>query len=490
METILIVDDERNTLRMLSQGLQLRGYNALTAASGETALVQCAKTNVDLVLLDIRMENGMDGVQTLVKLRQQHPALNVVMMSAQRDIETAVKTMELGAKRYITKPISIDKILASVEPFLEISRLSQENEVLKSKIGPEDEMVGESPAMLNLRSQIRRVATSELTVLITGENGSGKQLVAEAIHAQSARAKKPFIPLNCAAMPDELVENELFGHERGAYTGADERRQGRFELANGGTLFLDEIADMSLRAQAKVLRVLESGEVERLGGHQIRKVDVRILAATNKDLPTEIENERFRLDLFYRLNVIPIVVPPLRERLEDIPLLVKYFAARLRLNMGTSAAKVLDPEVYAVLRAYEWPGNIRELKNIVERLMIMVNRSIVLPADVEEVLALTPQSQSVFSSWRKANDEDSRVISPNNVSQRLANNKKAVYAEPYQPNTPLSTMVDAAEAACIQQALDEHDWNIRKTAEGLGVERSNLYKKMKKYNIERPNDVL
>ena len=462
METILIVDDERNTLRMLSQGLQLRGYNALTAASGETALTQCAKTNVDLVLLDIRMENGMDGVQTLVKLRQQHPELNVVMMSAQRDIETAVKTMELGAKRYITKPISIDKILASVEPFLEISRLSQENEVLKSKIGPDDEMVGESQAMVNLRSQIRRVAASEPTVLITGENGSGKQLVAEAIHGQSARAKKPFIPLNCAAMPDELVENELFGHERGAYTGADDRRPGRFELANGGTLFLDEIADMSLRAQAKVLRVLESGEVERLGGHQIRKVDVRILAATNKDLPTEIENARFRLDLFYRLNVIPIVVPPLRERREDIPLLVKYFAARLQLNMGTSAAKVLDPAVYAVLQEYDWPGNIRELKNIVERLMIMVNRAIVLPADVEEVLALTPQRQSV---------------------QETA----TLYAEPYQPNTSLSTMVDAAEAACIQQALDEHDWNIRKTAEVLGVERSNLYKKMKKYNIERPD---
>lgn len=463
METILIVDDEKNTLKMLSQGLQLRGYNALTAANGEAAVAQCAQTNVDLVLLDIRMENGMDGVQTLVKLLQQHPELNVVMMSAQRDIEIAVKTMELGAKRYITKPISIDKILASVEPFLEISRLAQENEALKSRIGPEDEMVGQSLAILNLRSQIRRVAGSGLTVLITGENGSGKQLVADAIHRQSPRAKKPYIPLNCAAMPDELIENELFGHERGAYTGADEQRQGRFELANGGTLFLDEIGDMSLRAQAKVLRVLESGEVERLGSHQIRQVDVRLLAATNKELPQEIEFGNFRLDLYYRLNVVPIVVPPLRERLEDIPLLVKYFAARLQLNMGTSTAKVIDPAAYDVLQGYDWPGNIRELKNIVERLMIMVNRDIVLPADVAEVLAL----------------------SPTQPGQNLQ--ETSVHAEAYQPDTPLSTMVDAAEAQCIQNALAENDWNIRQTAAVLEVERSNLYKKMKKYNIERPD---
>ena len=456
METILIVDDERNTLKMLSQGLKLRGYQALTAVSGEEALQHCAKTDVDLVLLDIRMENGMDGVQTLVKLQEQYPQLNVVMMSAQQDIETAVKTMELGAKRYITKPIGIDKILAGVEPFLEISRLSQENQILKSKIVDEDEMVGKSAAVLNLRSQIRRVAISRLSVLISGENGTGKQLVANAIHQQSRRSTKPFIPLNCAALPDELVESELFGHERGAFTGADSRRQGRFELANGGTLFLDEIGDMSLKAQAKVLRALETGEVERLGSHEIRRVDVRIIAATNKNLLEEIEHGMFRRDLYYRLNVVPIEVPPLRERLEDVPLLVKYFAERLQLNMA-SAAKVIDPGTYAALQSYDWPGNIRELKNIVERLMIMVNREIVLPADVAEVLPL--------------------------ASQKPAQSRNAT---PYQHNTPLSAMVDSAEAQCILTALEENEWNIRQTAEALEVERSNLYKKMNKYNIQRP----
>jgi len=456
METILIVDDERNTLKMLSQGLKLRGYQALTAASGEAALQHCAKTDVDLVLLDIRMENGMDGVQTLVKLQKQYPRLNVVMMSAQQDIETAVKTMELGAKRYITKPISIDKILASVEPFLEISRLSQENQILKSKIVDEDEMVGKSTAILNLRSQIHRVAASGLSVLISGENGTGKQLVANAIHQQSRRSTKPFIPLNCAALPDELVESELFGHERGAFTGADARRQGRFELANGGTLFLDEIGDMSLRAQAKVLRALETGELERLGSHEIRRVDVRIIAATNKHLLEEIEYRRFRRDLYYRLNVVPIEVPPLRERLEDIPLLVKYFAKRLQLNMAP-AAKVIDPGAYAALQSYDWPGNIRELKNIVERLMIMVNREIVMPTDVAEVLPLTSQKPSQSRN-----------------------------ATPYLHNTSLSAMVESAEAQCVLTALEENDWNIRRTAEVLEVERSNLYKKMKKYNIQRP----
>ncbi len=468
METILIVDDEANTRKMLSQGLQMRGYKALTSASGKEALQQCAKTEVHLVLLDIRMEDGMDGVQTLVKLQRLNPELPVVMMSAQKDIEIAVKTMELGAKRYITKPISIDKILSSVEPFLEISRLSQENEVLKSKIIPDDEMIGESPAIVNLRSQIRQVAGSRLSVLISGENGTGKQLVANAIHQQSSRPNNPFIPINCAALPDELVENELFGHERGAFTGANGRRQGRFELANGGTLFLDEIGDMSLKAQAKVLRVLESGEVERLGSHQLRKVDVRIIAATNKELRKEIDNGNFRLDLYYRINVVPIKVPPLRERLEDIPLLVKYFASRLQMNMA-SPAKVMDARAYRVLKNYTWPGNIRELKNIVERLMIMVNRDIVMPTDVTEVLSFAQNSLSVGGVGKSSAVQFS-------VGNSL-----------YQPDTSLSHMVDSAEAHCIQTALYENDWNIRQTADALGIERSNLYKKMRKYNIERPD---
>ena len=472
METILIVDDEKNTLKMLSQGLKMRGYQALTAASGEEALQQCVKSDVDLVLLDIRMENGMDGVQTLVKLRERYPELNVVMMSAQQDIEIAVKTMELGAKRYITKPISIDKILSSVQPFLDISRLSQENEILKSQIIPTDEMVGQSTVISHLRSQIHRVSGSKLGVLISGENGTGKQLVANAIHRQSRRAAKTFIPLNCAALPDELIESELFGHERGAFTGADSRRQGRFELAHGGTIFLDEIGDMSLKAQAKVLRVIETGEVERLGGNQIRTVDVRIIAATNKHLPEEIEKGRFRRDLFYRLNVVPITVPPLRERIEDIPLLVKYFAERLQLNIA-SAPKVIDPGAYTVFQSYNWPGNIRELKNIVERLLIMVNRDVVMAPDVSEALSLIPQATSSYP-----------LPSPTLDQGTL---QSSLGIPLYKPGTALSKMMDTAEAQCILAALEENKWNIRRTAEALEVERSNLYKKMNRYGISRPS---
>ena len=472
METILIVDDEKNILKMLSQGLKMRGYQALTAASGEEALQQAMKTDVDLVLLDIRMENGMDGVQTLVKLRERYPELNVVMMSAQQDIEIAVKTMELGAKRYITKPIGIDKLLSNVQPFLEISRLSQENEILKSQITSADRMVGESSTMSHLRSQIDRVAGSKLGVLISGENGTGKQLVANAIHQKSSRAAKTFIPLNCAALPDELIESELFGHERGAFTGADSRRQGRFELADGGTLFLDEIGDMSLKAQAKVLRVIETGEVERLGGNQIRIVDVRIIAATNKNLSEEIENGQFRRDLFYRLNVVPIKVPPLRERTEDIPLLVQYFAERLQLNMG-STPKAIDPGAYTVFQSYSWPGNIRELKNIVERLLIMVNRDVVMAPDVAEALSLIPQLSTPSQLSDDALDPGALQSLP---SVAL-----------YKPGTALSQMMDTAEAQCILAALEEFNWNIRRTAEALEVERSNLYKKMNKYGISRPD---
>ncbi len=472
METFLIVDDEKNTLKMLSQGLKMRGYQVLVAANGEEALQQCIKSDVDIVLLDIRMENGMDGVQTLVKLRERHPELNVVMMSAQQDIDIAVRTMELGAKRYITKPISIDKILSNVQPFLDISRLSHENEILKSQITPTDEMVGESYVISYLRSQIGRVAGSKLGVLISGENGTGKQLVANAIHQQSKRAAQTFIPLNCAALPDELIESELFGHERGAFTGADSRRQGRFELAHGGTIFLDEIGDMSLKAQAKVLRVIETGEVERLGGNQIRTVNVRIIAATNKHLPEEIEKGRFRRDLFYRLNVVPITVPPLRDRIEDIPLLVKYFAERLQLNMA-SPPKVIDPEAYAIFQSYNWPGNIRELKNIVERLLIMVNREVVMAPDVVEALSLIPHPSSSYPS-------PSAGLSPGALQSSM---RKPLY----KPGMALSKMMDTAEEQYILAALEENKWNIRRTAEALEVERSNLYKKMNRYGISRPN---
>ena len=457
MSTILIVDDEKNIQKMLSQGLTLKGYNTLTASNGEEALDRCQSEDVDLVLLDIMMENGIDGIETLKRLLQQNPNLNIVMMSAQQDIKIAVKTWELGAKHYITKPVSMDEIMSNIEPFLELSRLTKENEYLKSQIPEDEEIVGESEALAMLRAEIRQVAASDLGVLISGENGTGKQLVAEAIHKHSKRSNKPFIPLNCAALPEELVESELFGHERGAFTGADSMRQGRFELADGGTLFLDEIGDMSIKAQAKVLRVLEYGEVERLGSQQIRNVDVRIVAASNKNLPEEIQNGMFRTDLYYRLRIVPIDVPPLRKRLEDIPILVNYFADRLQENMG-STPKMFDSDVYTEFQAYHWPGNIRELKNIVERLLIMVNRDIILPSDVADVLPIGTDHTHTSDA-----------------------------AATYHRNTPLSTMVDAAESQCILAALHDNGWNIRQTADALEVERSNLYKKMNKYNIVRPD---
>jgi two-component system nitrogen regulation response regulator NtrX len=459
--TILIVDDEKNALAMVSQGLKLEGYTALTAASGEEAVKVCASKAVDLVLLDIIMPGGMNGIETLVKLRQAHPDLNVVMMSAQQDIETAVKSMELGARHYLVKPKTVSEILHAANPLLELSRLSRENEVLKSQIGVKDEMIGTEGAIQQLRSQIAQVASSDLSVLITGENGTGKQLVADAIHQQSQRNRKPFIPLNCAALPDELIESELFGHERGAFTGAAHQRRGKFELADGGTLFLDEIGDMSLKAQAKVLRVLEYGEIQRLGGSQTLHVDVRVIAATNKAVEQEIEDGTFRQDLYYRLNVVPIAVPPLRNRLDDLPLLVQHFVSRFHRDNARSP-KTLASSAMRVMQSYDWPGNIRELKNIVERLLIMVPREIIVSDDVAAVLPVTREA---------ATGIDAAPIS----------------LQP-QSNSSLQKMVDEAEKSFVLQALEANHWNVKQTAEQLKIERSNFYKKLAKYNIKRPDD--
>ena len=459
--TILIVDDEKNALAMVSQGLKLEGYVALTASSGEEAVKVCASTSVDLVLLDIIMPGGMNGIETLAKLRQAHPDLNVVMMSAQQDIETAVKAMELGARHYLVKPKTVSEILHAVSPFLELSRLSQENEVLKSQIGAKDEMIGNGVAIGQLRAQIAQVASSELCVLITGENGTGKQLVADAIHQQSRRNRKPFIPLNCAALPDQLIESELFGHERGAFTGAAHQRRGKFELANGGTLFLDEIGDMSLEAQAKVLRATEYGEIQRLGGSQVLRVDVRLIAATNKDLQKAIEVRSFRQDLYYRLNVVPISVPPLRSRLDDLPSLVKHFAERFHRDNARSP-KVIDPSAIRVMQSYDWPGNIRELKNIVERLLIMAPRDIVGADDVVPILPIARETVASI-------DAAPVSLGP-------------------QPNNSLQKMVDDAEKNIVLQALEANRWNVKQTAEQLKIERSNFYKKLTKYKIKRPDD--
>lgn len=461
--TILIVDDEKNALASVSQGLKLEGYTALTASSGEEAVEICASKAVDLVLLDIIMPGGMNGIETLTKLRRAHPDLNVVMMSAQQDIETAVKAMELGARNYLVKPKTVSQILHTANPFLELSRLSRENELLKSQIGVKDEMIGKGGAIQQLRAQIGQVASSELSVLITGENGTGKQLVADAIHQQSQRNRKPFISLNCAALPEELIESELFGHERGAFTGAAHQRRGKFELADGGTLFLDEIGDMSLKAQAKVLRVLEYGEIQRLGGSQTLHVDVRVIAATNKALEKEIEAGTFRQDLYYRLNVVPISVAPLQNRLDDLPLLVQHFIDRFHRDNARSP-KTIASSAIRVMQSYDWPGNIRELKNIVERLLIMVPHDVISADDVTAVLPVTQEAVAHI---------DATPIS----------------LQP-QSNSSLQKMVDEAEKSFVLQALEVNHWNVKQTAEQLKIERSNFYKKLSKYNIKRPDDEL
>lgn len=459
--TILIVDDEKNALASVSQGLKLEGYAALTASSGEEALEICALKSVDLVLLDIIMPRGMNGIETLTKLRRAQPDLNVIMMSAQQDIETAVKAMEVGARNYLVKPKTVSEILRAVNPFLELSRLSRENEVLKSQIGAKDEMVGKGSAIQKLRAQIGQVASSELSVLITGENGTGKQLVADAIHQQSQRNRKPFIPLNCAALPDELIESELFGHERGAFTGAAHQRRGKFELADGGTLFLDEIGDMSLKAQAKVLRVLEYGELQRLGGSQTLHVDVRVIAATNKALDKEIEDGTFRQDLYYRLNVVPIFVPALRNRLDDLTPLVQHFVEGFHRDNARSP-KTIDPSAIRIMQSYHWPGNIRELKNIVERLLIMSPHDIISADAAAAVLPVTRED---------VNHVDAAPID-------------------FQPQSDrsLQKMVDEAEKSFVLHALEANRWNVKQTAEQLKIERSNFYKKLSKYKIKRPDD--
>lgn len=457
MSKILIVDDELNILTSLARGLKLEGYYALTASNGKDALEIIAKEDVGLVLLDIVMPK-MDGIETLMKIKELNPELTVIMMSAQEEIEVAVKSMELGAKKYLVKPAKLDEIIETINPFL-----SKENTFVSvAKSGQSgrspyrqrkhgdvvDAIIGKSPEIQQVRTQIQLVASSDERVLIFGENGTGKELVARAIHRNSHRKSQPLIEVNCAAIPEELVESELFGHERGAFTGATERRIGKFEQADKGTLFLDEIGDMSLRTQAKVLRVLETGRFERVGGNRTIKVDVRVIAASNKNLQEGMAHGNFREDLFYRLNVIPIYVPPLRERKNDISLLVKYFANEFQKD-SIIPTKTIDRSAIDVMQEYSWPGNVRELKNVVVRLLVMTTRDLIVAEDVARILGLT---QTISSN--RADDEKS-----------------------------LKAMVEKAEAKFIMDALQANDWNVSQTARKLKIERSNLYKKFRKYGI-------
>jgi two-component system nitrogen regulation response regulator NtrX len=452
-KTILVVDDEKDIRISLSGILEDEGYQVVTAASGVEGLEKLREELPDLVLLDIWMP-GMDGLETLEKIMHLQPHITVIMISGHGTIETAVRATKLGAFDFIEKPLSLDKVLIAVSNALRMKDLYTENEELKRVAGNEHELIGGTAVMAALREQIMRVAPTNASVLINGANGTGKELVARSIHYYSQRHDKSFVAINCAAIPEELIESELFGHEKGAFTGALAQKKGKFDLADCGTLFLDEIGDMSLRTQAKVLRILQERCFDRVGGTRLVTVDVRIIAATNKDLNEEIRQGRFREDLYYRLNVVPFRVPALRERADDIPMLVQHFIKLFYRKEGRES-KHFAPEALEVLKKYHWPGAVRELKNIIERILIMTSGLSITCDDIPDLHG--GHSLSPFPSPT--------------LEGALA----------------LSTLREAREEferEYLIQKLEENDWNISRTAELIELERSNLHRKIKSYGID------
>ena len=445
---ILVVDDEKNILISLARMLDLEGFQPIVAGGGRVALEKLASTPVDAMLLDVRMP-GMSGLEVLASVRGSHPELPVVVMSGHASLELAVQAIQAGARDFMEKPISTDRLLVTLRNALALSCLQTENETLKTRLSERHVLIGGSRAMLRLREDIALAAPSRSRVLVTGENGTGKELVARAIHEGSRRARRPFVKVNCAAIPSELIESELFGHEKGAFTGAHQARKGKFELADGGTLFLDEIGDMRLEVQAKLLRVLQEGEVDRVGGSAPIPVDARVVAATNKDLPAEIAAGRFREDLYYRINVIPIGVPPLRDRTEDIPGLARHFL-QVVCEENDRPEKPIEPAALELFVRHAWPGNVRELRNTCERLVILTHGDVVRASDVQRLLPeLRPRSGGIG----------------------------------YARDKPLRDMVAEAERELIAAALADHDGHITNAAASLGLERSHLYKKMKSLGI-------
>jgi two-component system nitrogen regulation response regulator NtrX len=454
-EEILVVDDEKNIRGSLEGILKDEGYRVRAVATAEELLKHVGQALPDLVILDVWLP-GMDGLQALEELKRLHSELPVIMISGHSTVEAAVKATKLGAYDFIEKPLSLEKTVLAVRNALDRQRLELENRALRQTLEVRYEIVGESLAIQALRVQIQSAAPSHGRVLIRGESGTGKELIARAIHRQSLRKDKPFVEVNCAAIPDELIESELFGHEKGAFTGATTKRRGKFELGDGGTIFLDEVGDMSLKTQAKVLRVLQEQTFERVGGTEIITVDVRVLAASNKPLEEEIQKGNFREDLFYRLNVIPFEVPPLRERTEDIPLLANYFLLLFSQEYG-KRKKTLGRAAMDLLLHHPWPGNVRELRNVIERMVIMVPGDTIQDTDVSPSLRVRP-----------------------GVASEAA-------AEPEVSwDGPLRDARDHFERQYILRRLKEAHWNITRTAERLGIERSNLHRKMKAYGIEPP----
>jgi two-component system nitrogen regulation response regulator NtrX len=444
---VLIVDDEAGVRSALAGVLRDEGYAVDAVESGEACLDRVSRAPYDVIVLDIWLP-GIDGLATLARLRERRVDAPVVMISGHGNIESAVRAIKMGAFDFVEKPLSLEKTVLVVGNAVRQRQLEAENRALRAHVDRRLTMVGESYVMGQLREQIAMAAPTNGRVLIFGENGTGKELVARSIHGLSRRRSGAFVEVNCAAIPEELIESELFGHVKGAFTGAVSDRRGKFEVADGGTLFLDEIGDMSLKTQAKVLRALQEQIVERVGGSGSVKVDVRILAATNKDLPAEIRAGRFREDLYFRLNVIPIFVPPLRDRESDIPLLAEHFIAELAREYG-KRPKRLDPGAAAGLRSYRWPGNVRELRNVIERLIIMV------PG---ETIGLGDLAFLDGMPLAAAHDEAAPQQSLHDARERF-------------------------ERDYILRALAAQQGNISRTAEVLGVERSNLYRKMRAFGI-------
>ncbi len=462
MPRILIVDDEEAIRKTVAQTLASEKHESAQAANGKEALEKLEGDTFDLALVDLKMP-GMDGKEFLTALNDRRIDIPVVMMSGHGTIDDALDATRRGALDFIQKPFDRDRLLLAVRNAAAHGRLATENRVLRTRVASRTRMLGESDAMKEVRAMIQKVAATEARVLILGENGSGKELVARLIHEQSARAEGPFVDVNCAALPDTLIESELFGYEPGAFTGANKSMPGKFEQAKGGTLFLDEIGDMPLQAQAKVLRVLEERQVRRLGGQKTVAVDARVVAATNRDLPGMIAKGEFREDLYYRLNVFPVRVPPLRERRADVPVLARGFLADFCVVSGLPARR-LDGAAETRLAGHAWPGNVRELKNVVERMAILADKDVITEADVSKAMGGTRQMAEAARAAVAATDADPMG--------------------PFRACRTYEEFKEMSEKLFLESRLRSNDGNVSKTAEELDMPRSNFYKKMEKYGLK------
>ena len=455
---VLIADDEANIRRMLAALLKEEGFEPEQAANGNAAMLMLDQVHPDAILLDLQMPPGPDGLETLRQIRERDASTLIIMMSGKAQLTDAVQAIKLGAFQFLEKPLTPEAVLVALRSGLELTRARAETRALRAQLSPKADLVGTGVRMEEVRSLIAQVAPTEARVLIMGESGTGKELVAHAIHRGSHRAGRPIISVNCAAIPRDLVESELFGHERGAFTGAIDRRLGRFELADGGTLFLDEVGDLNLEAQAKLLRVLETGEIQRLGAERAQRVDVRVLSATNQRLEQAVAAGTFREDLYFRLNVFPLNLAPLRERLEDLPELVEHLAKRIRPHQPV----VFTAEAIAELATYDWPGNVRELANIVERLSILGGGEV----DAALVRQVVPRSGAVRFEYPAVTSESGTTYSVAELGGRS-----------------LSNVLDDYERALIGATLKRAGGNVAEAARALQTDRANMYRRMKRLGL-------